>query len=252
MAAVPRPSFKPEFLNRLDEIVQFASLGEGRPRPHRRPAARAAGEAAGGPPDQHRGHRRRPRLAGRDRLRPGVRRASAASADPDRHRRPAGPAADRRRGRRRRAGHGRRRRGRAQPQPDGIGPMPTDSPTLERPRQVTLAGWLIVVGSVLVVLSAFERMSGLHSLETQEAIADFLSQPPGDELGLSRRRCPVGAAGAGAGGGGRGRGGRDPRLPGARPLAQRPGGADRADGAAVRRRHGRLRLPRPPWSSSRW
>ena len=43
-----------------------------------------------------------------------------------------------------------------------------------------------MVGSVLVVLSAYERMSGLHSLETQEAISDFLSKPPGDELGLSR------------------------------------------------------------------
>jgi len=63
--------------------------------------------------------------------------------------------------------------------------MPSDSPAPERPRQVTLAGWLIVVGSVLVVLSAFERMSGLHSLETQEAISEFLSQPPGDALGLS-------------------------------------------------------------------
>jgi hypothetical protein len=63
--------------------------------------------------------------------------------------------------------------------------MPTDRPVPERPRQVTLAGWLIVVGSVLTVLSAFERMSGLHSLETQEAISDFLSQPPGDGLGLS-------------------------------------------------------------------
>jgi hypothetical protein len=63
--------------------------------------------------------------------------------------------------------------------------MPTDRPVPERPRQVTLAGWLIVVGSVLTVLSAFERMSGLHSLETQEAISDFLAQPPGDGLGLS-------------------------------------------------------------------
>jgi hypothetical protein len=63
--------------------------------------------------------------------------------------------------------------------------MPADSPAPERPRQVTLAAWLIVIGSVLVVLSAFERMSGLHSLETQEAISDFLSQPPGDGLGLT-------------------------------------------------------------------
>jgi hypothetical protein len=63
--------------------------------------------------------------------------------------------------------------------------MPSDSAVPERPRQVTLAGWLIVVGSVLVVLSAFERISGLHSLETQDAISDFLSRPPGDGLGLS-------------------------------------------------------------------
>jgi hypothetical protein len=64
--------------------------------------------------------------------------------------------------------------------------MPPDTSAPERPRQVTLAGWLIIIGSVLVVLSAYERMSGLHSLETQEAISDFLSKPPGDELGLSR------------------------------------------------------------------
>jgi len=50
---------------------------------------------------------------------------------------------------------------------------------------VTLAAWLIVGGSVLVVLSAFERMSGLYSLETQESISDFLSRSPGDQLGLS-------------------------------------------------------------------
>lgn len=63
--------------------------------------------------------------------------------------------------------------------------MPPDSSTPERPRQVTLAGWLIVIGSVMVVGSAFERMSGLHSLETQEEITDFLSRPPGEGLGLS-------------------------------------------------------------------
>jgi hypothetical protein len=61
--------------------------------------------------------------------------------------------------------------------------MPSDKPT--RPRQVTLAGWVIVVGSVLVVFYAFERVSGLHSLETREAIEEFLSEPPGDGLGLS-------------------------------------------------------------------
>lgn len=58
-------------------------------------------------------------------------------------------------------------------------------PAATRPRQVTFAGWMIVVGSAVVVFSAFERMSGLHTLETQEAVQDFLGQPPGDGLGLS-------------------------------------------------------------------
>ena len=45
--------------------------------------------------------------------------------------------------------------------------------TPQRPRQVTLAGWMIVVGSAVVVFSAFERVSGLRSIESQEAVADF-------------------------------------------------------------------------------
>ena len=39
LAAV-RTSFKPEFLNRLDEIVVFDALSSRRADPHRRPAAR--------------------------------------------------------------------------------------------------------------------------------------------------------------------------------------------------------------------
>ena len=54
-------SFKPEFLNRLDEIVIFDALDAGRAGAHRRPAARAAREAAGGAADRHRRHRRGPR-----------------------------------------------------------------------------------------------------------------------------------------------------------------------------------------------
>ncbi len=57
--------------------------------------------------------------------------------------------------------------------------------TPQRPRQVTLAGWMIVIGSAVVVFSAFERVSGLRSIESQEAVADFVSEPPGDGLGLS-------------------------------------------------------------------
>jgi hypothetical protein len=57
--------------------------------------------------------------------------------------------------------------------------------TPPRPRQVTLAGWMIMLGSAVVVFTAFERVSGLRSIESQEAVADFISEPPGDTLGLS-------------------------------------------------------------------
>lgn len=55
---------------------------------------------------------------------------------------------------------------------------------LPRPRQVTLAGWLIMAGSVLVVVSVFERLTTLNSLETREAIDRFLAEPPGRGSGL--------------------------------------------------------------------
>jgi hypothetical protein len=57
-----------------------------------------------------------------------------------------------------------------------------------RPSQVTLAGWLVVVGSVVVVVTAFSQVAGLRSLETREAIEDYLSHPPGDSLGLTVSR----------------------------------------------------------------
>ncbi|GHJ59440.1 hypothetical protein NOK12_19580 [Nocardioides sp. OK12] len=54
-----------------------------------------------------------------------------------------------------------------------------------RPRQVTVAAWLIILGSVFVVLSAFGQVSGVSSLETRERIEALLSEPPADGLGLS-------------------------------------------------------------------
>lgn len=60
----------------------------------------------------------------------------------------------------------------------------TDKP-LPRPRQVTFSGWSIVVGSVLTILFAFQRIADLGSLEAQEAAADFISSAPGDSLGLT-------------------------------------------------------------------
>jgi hypothetical protein len=57
--------------------------------------------------------------------------------------------------------------------------------TAPRPPQVTIAAWLVMVGSVFVVLTAFDQIAGLHTMETREAVEDFLSQGgAGDTLGL--------------------------------------------------------------------
>jgi hypothetical protein len=58
-------------------------------------------------------------------------------------------------------------------------------PKSGRPSQVTLAGWLVVGGSVVVVVTAFVRVAELRSLDSQQAIADFLASPTGDSLGLT-------------------------------------------------------------------
>lgn len=59
------------------------------------------------------------------------------------------------------------------------------APTLARPRQVTFAGWMIMIGSAVVVFSAFERIAGLRTIESQDSVREFLSKPPGEDLGLS-------------------------------------------------------------------
>jgi len=56
--------------------------------------------------------------------------------------------------------------------------------SLPRPRQVTMAGWMIIGGSILVVATVFETVTNLHTLETREAVSQFISQPPGEGLGL--------------------------------------------------------------------
>jgi hypothetical protein len=57
-------------------------------------------------------------------------------------------------------------------------------PKTVRPPQATVAGWLVVGGSVVVVLMALGQGAVLHTLDTQEAVEDYLSRPPGDQLGL--------------------------------------------------------------------
>jgi hypothetical protein len=57
-------------------------------------------------------------------------------------------------------------------------------PKSVRPPQATVAGWLVVGGSVVVVLMALGQGAVLHSLDTQDAVEEYLSSPPGDQLGL--------------------------------------------------------------------
>jgi hypothetical protein len=47
----------------------------------------------------------------------------------------------------------------------------------DRPPQVTVAAWLIMVGSVFVVLMAWDRIAGLHSLDSRHALQSKLSEP---------------------------------------------------------------------------
>ncbi len=57
-------------------------------------------------------------------------------------------------------------------------------PKSVRPPQASVAGWLVVGGSVVVVVTALSQGAALQSLDTQEAVEEYLSRPPGDQLGL--------------------------------------------------------------------
>ncbi len=77
-------------------------------------------------------------------------------------------------------------------------------PTEQRPPQVTLAAGIIVFASVMVLLTVWERVSTLGSLETQQAIREVLAEPPFSALGvdaagatsLLRTSCLVAAVAA--------------------------------------------------------
>ena len=88
--AMVNASFKPEFLNRLDEVVLFDPLERGGAVADRGTAGQGAGQAARRPSAEPRGYRGRPRLAGRVRLRSRLRRPAAAPPGAARDRRPAG------------------------------------------------------------------------------------------------------------------------------------------------------------------
>ena len=75
-------------------------------------------------------------------------------------------------------------------------------PTKQRPPQVSLASGIVMFSSVVVLLTAWERVTSLGSLETQDAIRDVLADAPFSSLGLTvssttellRVSCMVAAA----------------------------------------------------------
>ena len=75
--AVVRSAFRPEFLNRVDEIILFHRLKRERDEPHRRHPVAAAVEAAGGPQDRDHARSGGARVARRQGLRPGLWGAAA-------------------------------------------------------------------------------------------------------------------------------------------------------------------------------
>ena len=81
--AVVRAAFRPEFLNRVDEIILFHRLKKTEMTPHRRHPDDAAAEAAGRSQDHHHARRRRARMAGREGLGSGLRRAAVEARDPE-------------------------------------------------------------------------------------------------------------------------------------------------------------------------
>jgi hypothetical protein len=55
---------------------------------------------------------------------------------------------------------------------------------LPRPRPVTMASVMTVVGSVILVVSLVDTLGRLRTPETRRSIDDFLAEPPGDGLGM--------------------------------------------------------------------
>ena len=57
--------------------------------------------------------------------------------------------------------------------------------TQTRPRQTTFAGGMIVLGSIFLLLSVWESMTGLRGIESREAVEEFLRTSPGNQTGLT-------------------------------------------------------------------
>ena len=116
-------------------------------------------------------------------------------------------------------------------------------PAPARPPQVTMAGWVTILGSAAVVLTVFDLIANLRSIDTRERVQKAISEPPLDGMGIDTAAGAVGHARAGDGRGRLCHRRRDPRV--ARAASQQAGTAVAlgARGTAVPRGPGHRRLP---------
>ena len=89
---IVQQTFRPEFINRIDDIVVFHPLGHRADPQDRRHPAGVPAQAAAGAQSGHRARRQRARPAGRGGVRPGVRRTAAEAGHPAADRESAGAA----------------------------------------------------------------------------------------------------------------------------------------------------------------
>ncbi|MDT0200334.1 hypothetical protein [Nocardioides sp. AE5] len=61
----------------------------------------------------------------------------------------------------------------------------SDAKKLPRPPQVTLSGWVAIVGSVFVVFNAFSVVANLRSIENRERLSETLSRDPLKSTGIT-------------------------------------------------------------------
>lgn len=65
----------------------------------------------------------------------------------------------------------------------------TDSKAPARPPQVTMAGWVTVVGSLFMIVNVFGVVSRLHSLDTRESVQDALAKDPLKGTGIDLQQA---------------------------------------------------------------
>src|SRR5689334_9341624 len=66
-----------------------------------------------------------------------------------------------------------------------MGRVSDPSATRDRPPQVTAAVGIAILGSVFVVLAAWDRITGLHSLNTRASLRSVLASPVLQDNGVT-------------------------------------------------------------------